>query len=238
MSQPTRFTDTLDGVVVDHLVIRDADVAREARRWTLGARGPVVDDESALVEADLSAYVAEAVKIGTHALAATGQAQESQALERMIREVGAKTTASTNTAVAETSRVVTEASAAMNKTATELRTQLTEAGQQTRATLTSAVTDATAGLTAEVRKVLGGDNPELLERLQPVLDRFGTQLDARVATSTETLVEKVARQFDPADPTSPMAKHTASLTQQQERSPGDSTTSTRSSAPRSTSSRL
>ncbi|GAA2017268.1 Fis family transcriptional regulator [Nocardioides kribbensis] len=216
MNQPTRFTESLDGVVVDHLVIRDADVAREARRWTLGARGPVVDDPDAFVEADLSAYVAEAVKMGAHALAATGQAQESQALERIIREVGDKTTASTNTAVAETSRVVGEASAAMTKTATEVRTQLTEAGQQTRATLTTAVTDATAGLTAEVRKVLGGDNPELLERLRPVLDRFGTQLDARVVTSTETLVEKVARQFDPADPTSPMAKHTASLAHQQE----------------------
>ncbi len=215
MNQPTRLTEALDGVVVDNFVIRDADVAREARRWTLGARGPVVDDEGSLAEADLSAFVVEAVKIGAHAVSATGQAQESQALERMIREVGVKTAASTNTAVAETSRVVGEASAAMNKAATEVRTQLTEVGKQTRTTLTAAVTEATAGLTTEVRKAFGGDNPELLERLQPVLDRFGTQLDARVATSTETLVEKVARQFDPADPTSPMAKHTASLTQQQ-----------------------
>jgi hypothetical protein len=99
MSQPTRFTETLDGVVVDHLVIRDGDAAREARRWTLGSRGPVVVDEAALVEADLSAFVTEAVKIGAHALAATGQAQESQALERIIREVGDKTASSTNTAV-------------------------------------------------------------------------------------------------------------------------------------------
>lgn len=216
MNQPTRFTESFDGVVIHRLAIQDADVAREARRWTHGARGPVVDDEAALSGADLSAFVTEAVKIGAHALAATGQAQESQALERMIREVGDKTAASTNTAVAETSRVVSEASASMNKTAAEVRTQLTEAGQQTRATLTTAVTDATAGLTAEVRKVLGGENPELLERLQPVLDRFGTKLDARVATSTETLVAKVARQFDPADPTSPMAKHAASLAQRQE----------------------
>ena len=64
MNLPTRFTEALDGVVIDHLVIHDADVAREARRWALGARGPVIDDPEVLVEADLSAYVAEAVKIG------------------------------------------------------------------------------------------------------------------------------------------------------------------------------
>ena len=55
-----------------------------------------------------------------------------------------------------------------------------------------------------------------MERLQPLLDRFGTNLEAKVQTSTGTLLEKVARQFDPTDPTSPMAKHTAALRQQQE----------------------
>ena len=214
---PVRFTEMFDGVAVDHLVINDVDVALEGRRWTEGHRGSVVTDDAALANADLSAFVIEAVKIGAHALAATGQTLEGQALERMIREVGDKTVASTSTAVAETSRVVNEASSVMNKAAADVRTQLTEVGQQTRTTLTTVINEASAGLTAEVRKVLGGGNPELLERLQPVLERFGNQLDARVATSTETLVEKVARQFDPADPTSPMAKHTASLAEQQER---------------------
>jgi hypothetical protein len=71
-------------------------------------------------------------------------------------------------------------------------------------------------MTGEVRRLFGGDSPELLERLQPLLDRFGAGLEAKVQTSTEVLLDKVARQFDPADPTSPMAKQAAALRLQQE----------------------
>jgi hypothetical protein len=71
-------------------------------------------------------------------------------------------------------------------------------------------------LTGEVRRLFGGESPELLERLQPLLDRFGTSLETKVQASTGVLLDKVARQFDPADPTSPMAKHTAALKLQQE----------------------
>ena len=48
-----------------------------------------------LGDADLTAYVSEAIRIGSLALSATGQAQESKALERMIKEVGDKTADST-----------------------------------------------------------------------------------------------------------------------------------------------
>ncbi|MGO9035111.1 hypothetical protein [Mycobacterium sp.] len=62
-----------DAVVIENLTVRDKDVAREARRWTTGERGPIVDDVDKLAGADLSEFVAEAVKIGAHALSATGQ---------------------------------------------------------------------------------------------------------------------------------------------------------------------
>jgi hypothetical protein len=82
--------------------VRDKDVAREAQRWTAGERGPIVDDPEALAAADLATFVTEAVKIGAHALSATGQAQESRALQQMLKDVGEKAADSTNK-VAETS---------------------------------------------------------------------------------------------------------------------------------------
>lgn len=56
----------------------------------------------------------------------------------------------------------------------------------------------------------------LFERLQPVLDRFGANLDAKVSAGTTELLAKTAKQFDPTDPTSPMAKHAAELSARQE----------------------
>ena len=49
-----------------------------------------------------------------------------------------------------------------------------------------------------------------------MLDKFGADLDAKVRAGTAELLTKAARQFDPSDPTSPMAKHAAELTAQQE----------------------
>lgn len=60
-------------------------------------------------------------------------------------------------------------------------------------------------------------NPELLGKPQPVLDKFGVDLDAKVKVGTSDLHTKAAKQFDPSDPTSPMAKHTAELDAQQKR---------------------
>src|SRR4051794_5829291 len=75
-------------VVVESLRIGDKDVVREAQRWTAGERGVLVEDLDVLTRADLSAFVIEAVRFGSLALSATGAAQESRALERMLKEVG------------------------------------------------------------------------------------------------------------------------------------------------------
>lgn len=60
-------------------------------------------------------------------------------------------------------------------------------------------------------------DPELLERLQPVLDKFSAALEKQVQTSTHDLLARATKQLDPSDPTSPMAKHAAALAEQQER---------------------
>jgi hypothetical protein len=210
------FDPANDAVVIEHVTVRDKDVIREARRWTTGERGPVVDDPQVLAAADLSEFVSEAVKIGAHALSATGQAQDARVLEQMLKEVGDRATASTANAAEATQRTVKDASETMAKAAADAQKAITEADAATRKQFTESVTTAKADLQNEVRKLLGGENPELLERLQPVMDKFGVDLDAKAKASVGDLLAKAARQFDPSDPTSPMAKHTAELEARQQ----------------------
>ncbi|WP_094287084.1 Fis family transcriptional regulator [Mycobacterium lehmannii] len=198
-------------LVIHQLTVQDKDVAREAQRWTTGERGDIVDDPQALADADLSSFVTEAVKIGAHALSATGQSQDSRAIERMIKEVGEKT-AATSTQTAElTATAVKDAGKTVTKAAEDAKKAIIEADQTSRKEFTESVAAAKNALTAEVRKIFAGDSPELLEKLAPLLEKFSTELDAKSSASITEVVTKAVKQFDPTDPTSPMAKHTAGL---------------------------
>jgi len=111
---------------------------------------------------------------------------------------------------------VKEASEAVMAAARDAKTATTDAYTQSRKALTTAVMTAKQDLNSELRRIFAGESPELVERLQPVLGKFSTDLDAKVSAGTAELLAKAARQFDPSDPTSPMAKHAAELTAQQE----------------------
>ncbi len=205
------FDDTLTGVVVERLTLRDKDVAREAQRWTDGERGPIVDDPDTLAGADLTAFITEAVKIGAHALSATGQAQETQALQRMMKELGEQA-AQTNAKAAEvTERAVKSASDVVGKAAQDATKAITDADTATRKELQ----ESTKAALAEVRRIFGGEHPEVMERLMPVLQKFGADLDAKARSTFSELHAKAVKQLDPSDPTSPMAKVTAELTTHQ-----------------------
>lgn len=216
ISPPAHFDSDASAVVIERLTIRDREVAREAQRWVSGERGPLVEDLTELASADLTNYVTEAVRIGAHALSVTGQAQEAQALERMLKDVGDKTAHSTAAAAELTARAVREASEAVMAAACDARMAITEADTQSRKEFTTAVATAKQDLNTELRRIFAGESPELVERLQPVLDKFSTDLDAKVSAGTAELLMKAAKQFDPSDPTSPMAKHAAELTAHQE----------------------
>lgn len=73
MPNNAHFNDDFTAVDIERFTVQDKDVAREAQRWTAGERGPIVDDPDALSAADLGTLVAEAIKIGAHALSATGK---------------------------------------------------------------------------------------------------------------------------------------------------------------------
>ena len=211
------FDETGSKVVIEELEIEDITVIREAQRWTTGQRGPVIDDVGALSNADVTTFATEAMVLGARVLAATAQTAESRAIEGMVKDVGEKTAEASLKAAELTGRAAKEASEVVSKVAADAKKAITEADEQNRKEITTAVDSAKKELLAETRRIFGGENPELLDRLQPLLDRFGSNLETQVRTGTNELLEKAAKQFDPADPTSPMAKHAAALAQQQEK---------------------
>ena len=211
-NQHAHFDDSLTAVEIERLAVRDKDVVREAQRWTDGERGAIVDDPDALADADLTAFVTEAIKVGAHALSATGQAQEARVLERIMKEVGEKA-ADTNAKAAEvTERAVQSASDAVSKAAEDAKKAITDADKATRKELQ----DSTKAALAEVRRIFGGQNPEVVERLMPVLEKFGADLDAKAKSTFSELHAKAVKQLDASDPTSPIAKVTAELTAHQQ----------------------
>lgn len=211
------FDDALTAVEIERLTVRDKDVAREAQRWTAGERGAVIDDPDTLAAADLTAFVSEAIKIGAHALSAAGQAQDARALQQMLKDVGEKAAESTTKVVETTERATKTAAETMTKAANDAKKAITEADAASRKEFTTSVDNAKKALNSELRRIFGGANPELIDKLQPVLDKFGADLDAKVKSGTGDLLAKAAKQFDPSDPSSPMAKHAKALDAQQEK---------------------
>ena len=211
-----RLDESANAIVIENLTVRDKDVAREAQRWTTGERGPIVDDPETLANADLSEFVSEALKIGAHALSATGQSQDARALEQMVKEVGEKAQSSTTKAAELTKDAVTAASETLAKAAKDAKMAIVEADETSRKEFIEAVAAAKKDLATEVSRIFGGESPELLDRLRPLLEKFSTDLDAKSQAKTAELFEKAVKQFDPSDPTSPMAKHTAEMNERQQ----------------------
>lgn len=136
------FNDDLTAVEIDRLTVRDRDVAREVQRWTSGERGTVVDDPELLGDADLTAFVTEAVKIGAHALSAVGQAQDATALQQMLKDVGEKATESTTKVIETTERATKAATETMTKAANDAKKVIVEADTASRKAFTESVDTA------------------------------------------------------------------------------------------------
>lgn len=213
---PAHFDDEAATVVIEGVTLRDKDVVREAQRWTTGERGSIVEDLATLADADLGEFVTKAITIGSHALSATGQAQEARVLERMITELGEKAASSTAEAATMTDRSVKAASEAVTKAAAKAQRTLREADEATRKSLSDSIALMRRETEAELKRLFGGTDPEVVDRFAPLLERFAANLDKRAAENTSELLAKAAKQFDPADPTSPMAKHTADLAKRQD----------------------
>ncbi|MDN5858638.1 MAG: Fis family transcriptional regulator [Pseudonocardia sp.] len=203
-------------VVVAHLDVRDPAVVAEARRWSTGHRAAAVSADE-MAGADLTAFVTQAVVIGSHAIATAGGAQEAYNLEALVTEVGERTAEASRQATRATDEAIRKAAATIEASTTAVRTAIGELGTETRRAFSENVDTAGKTLTGEVNRLLGGEHPELLARLTPVIERFGRELETRSSQQTGELIAKAARQFDPADPASPAAQQARLLVEQQQR---------------------
>lgn len=214
-SRGAHYDPTTPAVVINDLAVTDPSVVAESHRWSEGRRGAVVGDAD-MADADLSAFVTQALVVGAHAIGSAGGVQDTFSLESLVNDVGTRTTEAAAKAASSTGEVVTQAAAALEKASTDARKAITDAGTTARQSFSENVDGAKKALTDEINRVIGGESPELLGRITPMLETFSRDLNDRVAKQTTELITNAARQFDPADPASPMAKHTQELKAQQD----------------------
>lgn len=208
-----RFDASGPAVMVAHLDVRDPAVVAEARRWSTGRRAKAVAAEE-MAGADLTAFVTQALVVGSHAIATAGGAQEAYNLEALVTEVGERTAEASRQATQATDEAIRKATVTIESSTAAARTAINELGAEARRSFSEDVETARKALSTEVNRLLGGEHPELLTRLAPVIERFGRDLEGRSSQQTSELIAKAARQFDPADPASPMAQQTRMLAEQ------------------------
>ena len=204
--QGAHYDNRRRAIVIDRLDVTDQAVLTESCSWSEGRRGPSVPAEE-MTGVDLSAFVTQALTVGAHAISSAGGVQETFNLEGLVHEVGERTADAAAQAAKATAEVTTKAAADMESAATAARKAITEAGTVARQSFSDNVDGAKKSLSEEIQRLVGGEHPELLTRLAPLLEKFGRDLDERSDKQTSALIDKVVRQFDPADPTSPMSKH-------------------------------
>lgn len=213
-SHAASFDPTRSAVVIERLIVTDSEVVTEARRWRTGRRGAMVAT-TGMGDADLGAFVTQAMAVGARAIAGAGSAQDTFELERLVAEVGTKTVESSTQAADATAKAAAGAAETMGKAAEAARKAIAETEASTRKSFAETVELSTKALRDEVERLVGGENPELLAKLAPVLDAAGRKMGEQAFEQTDKLLSKVSRQFDPADPTSPFAKQAAALSDQQ-----------------------
>lgn len=212
----TEFTCGGEAIVVHALTIQDSEVIREAKHWTTGVRGPLVDDPNLLSDADLTTFATEAIAVGARVLSHAAISSDTRALQALVQDVGNKSSEAIRHAAEATVKATKDASDAVSKVANDAKKALTEADEKSRKEITNVVSTTKQELGSEINRIFGGDHPEILEKLKPVLDKVSATLETQVRKNTAELMERATKQLDPSDPTSPLAKHQAHVEKQQE----------------------
>lgn len=210
-----RYDGSVPAIRITDMLLTHPAVTTEALRWSSGSRGAAVA-AAEMDGADVTAYVEQAVIVGAQAIAAAGSTQDTFNLEQLVQDVGVRTAQSTAQAAESTGKVVSEATKAVTDASAEARKAIAEAGDAGRKAFAEAVARAEQNLRQQVGQLLGGEDPELLARLKPVLEQFGAALTHRADAHTADLFERATRALDADDPTSPMAKHLKALDARQE----------------------
>ncbi|GAB2734152.1 hypothetical protein [Nocardioides pakistanensis] len=166
-SKPAVFYDPASGKLnIGGLKTSDKAVLREAARWSTGERGDPVDLAD-LRDVDLSAFAREALSVGARVLALAAQDGDTRAVRQAVKEASEQV----NDLV---SRVSESSDAAVRRAVDSM---------------TAATRHANEEVMAQVTRLVGGENPELAERLRPILDRVGTNMEAQVAEAISKATE-------------------------------------------------
>ncbi|MFX4288308.1 hypothetical protein ACQBJO_06780 [Janibacter sp. G349] len=197
-------------IIVTDLQVNQPAVTQEALRWSTGNRGAAVTG-SDLEGHDLAPFVIQALTVGATAINAAGGAQDTYNLEQLIRDVGHRTTEASQRAAESTAKVTTATADAMDKATTTARKSLAESSEASKKSISETVSSARKDLRDELTRLFGGEDPEFVARLQPVLDDFTAKLTKRTDEHTSSMFEKATKALNPDDPTSPIAKQMAAF---------------------------
>lgn len=197
-------------IFVSELKVNQPAVTQEALRWSTGTRGAPVQGGD-LADCDLTPFVIQALTVGATAIGAAGGAQDTYNLEQLIHDVGHRTAETARHAAESTKKMTSEAAEAIGKATTTVHKSLAESSDASRKSIGDTVTAARKDLREELTRLFGGEDPEFVARLQPVLDDFTTKLTKRTDEHTSSMFEKATKALNPDDPTSPIAKQMAAF---------------------------
>lgn len=209
-NHPVRVDPESGALVITGLRIVEPDVLAECRHWSQGRRGAAVE-MGELAGADLTAFAEQALVIGSTALAAAAGVQQRYGIEALVAEVEHRSTEAAACAAERTAAAVTQASTRMEQATEASRRAILEAGTSARTAFAGSVASAQQDLSAQIGALLGGEQSQVMLRLQPLLDQFGRSLEERTRAQTAALLDRVSKEFDPADPCSPMAQQMRAL---------------------------
>jgi hypothetical protein len=191
-------------LVVTDLVVTNAAVLRELPHWASGVRGAAADPVT-LEGADLAPFCEAALAAGAMAISAAGGTQEAQHLDRLIAEVGSRTSAASEAAAKATTDATVRATEQMTKAAADAQRTINEAAAGAKRVFVEQVAESREQLSVQIGDLVGGDDPVLATKINALLLEFSAKLDHRVGVHTDELFAKATRSLDPRDPTSPMA---------------------------------
>jgi len=208
-----RLDATKTALVITDLTVTSPAVTTEALRWAEGRRG-LAQPADLVEQADLTAYANQALVVGAQAIAAAGGTQDVYNLEQLVQDVGSRTSDAAARAATSTNQAVSDATEAVRVASTEATKALTVAADAARQSFGRSVSDAKSQLHEQVLLLFGGDDPQLVARLDGLLTRFEAGLVQRTDTQTASLFDAAAKALNPDDPTSPLAKHQAQIQRQ------------------------
>lgn len=133
------------------------DTIAEASRWTTGVRAEPVGLEE-LDGKDLTNFVVAALKTGASVLAIASQSSDTLAVQTVVKAASEQMGQALNQSVTAHGHAVRQATEQIGQVARHVQESLTD----------------------QIQRLVGGENPELMERLRPLLEGVGANLQAQV----------------------------------------------------------